>query len=135
MVALGLGAWLTYALLRWNQGETVFAGLTALEWTCVVVIAGCVQTSAQRLGRILRALEKEKRLMSPGAALHDPVFRAYLGIVLGAARRRRDSCLRFCISFFGSSSGASGKLIAPGSGWRRWRRFLFSPGGFRSSSA
>ncbi len=59
MVALGLGAWLTFALLRWNDGEAVFAGLTALEWACVAVIAGCLQTSAQRLGRILRAL-KEK---------------------------------------------------------------------------
>ena len=59
--------------------------LRVLEWACVIVIAGCLQTSAQRLGRILRALESEerRRLMSPSAALHDPVFRAYVGIVLG----------------------------------------------------
>ena len=59
MVALGLGAWLTFALLRWNHGEIVFAGLTALEWTCVAVIAGCLQTSGQRLGRILRVLKRK----------------------------------------------------------------------------
>ncbi|MBA3651279.1 MAG: CDP-alcohol phosphatidyltransferase family protein, partial [Chthoniobacterales bacterium] len=56
MVALGLGAWLTYAILRGNQINKVFAGLTTLEWACAVVIAGCLQTSAQRLARILRAL-------------------------------------------------------------------------------
>ena len=59
MVALGLGAWLTFALLRWNEDGIVFAGLTTLEWACVVVIAGCLQTSAQRLGRILRALKRK----------------------------------------------------------------------------
>ena len=57
MVVLGLGAWLTYALFRWNSGETSFLGLRALEWTCLIVITGCLQTSAQRLGRILRALK------------------------------------------------------------------------------
>ena len=56
MVALGLGAWVTYAILRGNQINKVFAGLTTMEWACVVVIAGCLQTSAQRLARILRAL-------------------------------------------------------------------------------
>ncbi len=59
MVALGLGAWLTFGLLRWYQGNPALAGLTALDWTCVVVIAGCGQTSAQRLGRILRALKRK----------------------------------------------------------------------------
>ncbi len=61
MVALGLGAWLTYSLFRLEDGDQSFAGLTTLEWTCVLVILGCLQTSAQRLARILRAL-KGKRL-------------------------------------------------------------------------
>lgn len=56
MVVLGLGAWLTYGLFRWNHGETSIGSLRALEWTCVIVIAGCFQTSAQRLTRILRGL-------------------------------------------------------------------------------
>ena len=59
MVALGVGAWLTFGLLRWRNGDTVIAGLTALEWSCVVVIAGCVQTIGQRLSRILRALKRK----------------------------------------------------------------------------
>ena len=32
-------------------------GLSVLDWTCLLVIAGCLQTIAQRLGRILRALQ------------------------------------------------------------------------------
>ena len=57
MVALSLGAWLTYALFRWNDGDTYIGNLSALDWACLIVIAGCLQTSAQRLGRILRALK------------------------------------------------------------------------------
>jgi phosphatidylglycerophosphate synthase len=57
MVALGLGAWLTYALDRWNDGDAVIDGLFVLDWACLIVIAGCLQTSAQRLGRIMRALK------------------------------------------------------------------------------
>ena len=59
MVVLGLGAWLTYALWHGNAEAKILAGLTALDWTCVIVIAGCLQTSAQRLGRILRALQRK----------------------------------------------------------------------------
>jgi phosphatidylglycerophosphate synthase len=59
MVTLGLGAWLTWTLLRWNHGAANFSRLTVLEWTCVLVIAGCVQTSGQRLSRILRALKRK----------------------------------------------------------------------------
>lgn len=57
MVALGLGAGLTYALWRWNNRDTIIGGLSALEWTCIIVIAGCVETIARRLARILRALK------------------------------------------------------------------------------
>ena len=56
MVALHLGSWLTYALFRWNQGDTYAGGMRALDWACFIVIVGCIQTSAQRLGRIMRAL-------------------------------------------------------------------------------
>lgn len=59
MVVLHLGAWLTYALFRWNGGDATIGNLSVLDLTCLVVIAGCLQTSAKRLGRILRAL-KEK---------------------------------------------------------------------------
>ena len=59
MVALGLGAWITYGLMRSRDGDIVIAGLTALEWSCLAVIVGCVQTIAQRLARILRTLKRK----------------------------------------------------------------------------
>ena len=61
MVVLGLGAWVTYALFRWNDGNTSLGSLRALDWACLIVIAGCLQTSAQRLGRILRALKAKNK--------------------------------------------------------------------------
>ena len=57
MVVLHLGAWLTYALFRWNNGDTTIGRLPALDLACLIVIAGCLQTCGQRLGRILRALK------------------------------------------------------------------------------
>lgn len=59
MVALSLGAWLTYLLFRYNRGDVIFSGLTALDWTCVLVIAGCLETCVQRLSRIFRALKSK----------------------------------------------------------------------------
>ncbi len=59
MVALGLGSWTTYALWRWHEGDDSIGGLRALEWTCLVVIGGCLQTCGQRLARILRALKRK----------------------------------------------------------------------------
>src|SRR5207253_839812 len=52
MVALHIGAWLTFFL----SGQP-FASLTVLDWTCFVVIAGCVQTIVLRLKRITAALQ------------------------------------------------------------------------------
>ncbi len=46
MVVLGLGAWLMF----------FFRQVPALDLACLVVIAGCVQTIALRLRRILRSL-------------------------------------------------------------------------------
>ncbi len=53
MVALGLGAWLTYFV------QMRFVRLGFLDWACLLVIAGCLQTIAHRLGRILRALKQK----------------------------------------------------------------------------
>jgi len=52
MVALHAGAWLAW----WLGPLRGVAGLSALDWTCLVVIAGCVQTSALRLSRTFRLL-------------------------------------------------------------------------------
>ena len=57
MVVLALGAWLSYGFFR-SQNETVtLFDLTILDWACALVVAGCLQTSTQRLIRIFRALE------------------------------------------------------------------------------
>jgi phosphatidylglycerophosphate synthase len=58
MVALHAGAWLTLGLLWFGEGEIRYAGLTVLDWTHLVIIAGCIQTLAIRLVRIVRALKK-----------------------------------------------------------------------------
>ena len=56
MVVLNVGAWLTLGMLWSAQGRIQFGGLTVLDWTFVVIIAGCLQTMWLRLVRILRAL-------------------------------------------------------------------------------
>ena len=60
MAVLHAGAWLTWGLLRWNSGEILFGGWTVLDWTCLVVIVGCVQTVAVRLARIFRTLREKE---------------------------------------------------------------------------
>lgn len=60
MVTLHVGAWVTLGLIHWGNGMIRFGGLTVLDWTCVVVILGCVQTIAVRLKRIMRALAAKK---------------------------------------------------------------------------
>src|SRR5438094_5579197 len=54
MVALHIGAWLTFLL----RGQS-FTSLTILDWTCFAVIAGCVQTIFVRLKRITAALQNK----------------------------------------------------------------------------
>jgi phosphatidylglycerophosphate synthase len=56
MVALHIGAWVTLACIRWNTGRISFASLTVLDWACVTVIAGCVQTIGVRLKRTMATL-------------------------------------------------------------------------------
>ena len=59
MVALHAGAWLTLGLLWFGDGEIRYGGLTVLDWTHLVIVAGCVQTVVLRLVRILHALHNE----------------------------------------------------------------------------
>ncbi len=61
MVMLSLGAWLSYGLVRGSGDAQLVVRLTALDCACLVVVAGCLQTCAQRLTRILRALETRSR--------------------------------------------------------------------------
>jgi phosphatidylglycerophosphate synthase len=61
MVTLHTGAWATLACVLWNQGRVRIGGLTILDWTCLVVVAGCIETIAVRLGVIMRALKDAER--------------------------------------------------------------------------
>jgi phosphatidylglycerophosphate synthase len=56
MVTLHAGAWMTLGCLWWNQGTPRFGSLTILDWACLIVVAGCLQTMAIRLKRIMAAL-------------------------------------------------------------------------------
>lgn len=55
MVALHCGAWLTFFVASQS-----FATLTILDWTCLVVIGGCVETIVVRLKRITAALQDKR---------------------------------------------------------------------------
>ena len=61
MVALHLGAWSTLALLWSNNGDIRFNNLSVLDWTCLMVVAGCAQTMVVRLKRIMAAVEDRER--------------------------------------------------------------------------
>jgi len=60
MVALSLGAWAMFAY-RSPAELHHFGGLTILDWTCLVIIAGCLETIIVRLKRIVTALQDEAR--------------------------------------------------------------------------
>ena len=56
MVVLHVGAWVTW-LWYWIHGDYLRWGpMTVLDWTCLIVVLGCVQTAGVRLRRILTAL-------------------------------------------------------------------------------
>ena len=59
MVALQVGAWITLGLLWFAGGHIRYGGLTVLDWTHLLIVAGCLETIMVRLRRILRALQKD----------------------------------------------------------------------------
>src|SRR5205823_2019452 len=63
MVALSLGAWTTFAWMWWNVQTMGERGAIPpiLDWTCFVIIAGCLQTIMIRLKRIMAALQDEAK--------------------------------------------------------------------------
>jgi len=60
LVALHVGAWFTLGLLWWGHGTIRSGGLTVLDWTLLVILAGCVQTIGIRLIRILQAIRRQE---------------------------------------------------------------------------
>jgi len=61
MVALSLGAWAMFIFRSCQAGLHDFSRLTILDWTCLVIIAGCLQTIIVRLKRIVTALQDGER--------------------------------------------------------------------------
>lgn len=59
MVALHAGAWLTFACRSYSGSIESIGGFTVLDWTCLIVVAGCLQTMVVRLKRILIALQNK----------------------------------------------------------------------------
>jgi len=57
MVMLHVGAWVTLGLM-WSGRGIRLGGLTALDWTCCLIILGCIQTIWARLRSTLRALHE-----------------------------------------------------------------------------
>jgi hypothetical protein len=55
MVALHAGAWLAFFFAA--QSSATF---TIFDWTCLVVVAGCVETIVVRLKRIAAALQNKQ---------------------------------------------------------------------------
>jgi phosphatidylglycerophosphate synthase len=55
MVVLHAGAWSAAAGRQFAAGPGP-DGLTILDWTCLVIIAGCIETIVVRLRRIMQAL-------------------------------------------------------------------------------
>jgi hypothetical protein len=56
MVALHVGAWTTLAFFFWHNGDVFLGDFMILDWACIIIIAGCLQTIGVRLKRILAAL-------------------------------------------------------------------------------
>src|SRR6184192_1560333 len=61
MVALSLGAWAMFVCRSRQTGLHNFGRLTILDWTCLLIIAGCLQTIIVRLKRIVIALQDRAR--------------------------------------------------------------------------
>jgi phosphatidylglycerophosphate synthase len=55
MVALSIGTWLTFFLSQHSV-----AHFTILDWTCFIIIAGCIETVVVRLKRITVALQDKR---------------------------------------------------------------------------
>lgn len=61
MAAVSVGAWTTALFLATQGGAARPGRLSILDWTCLLVIAGCAQTVFVRLKRIMVALGNKPR--------------------------------------------------------------------------
>jgi phosphatidylglycerophosphate synthase len=61
MVAIHVGSWIALGMFWAGRGDWTYRGLTVLDWTLLAIIAGCVETIAVRLKRIMAALARRVR--------------------------------------------------------------------------
>ncbi|CAN5588323.1 hypothetical protein BH10PLA1_BH10PLA1_12640 [soil metagenome] len=66
MVVLLIGSWVSWVLIVTHGGAKVGGPMSPLDWACIVILAGCVQTIVVRLCRTMRTLEQVEPL--PAAA-------------------------------------------------------------------
>src|SRR4051812_42423695 len=62
MVALHVGAWITLAFFWWNDGVVFLGDFMILDWVCLIIIVGGVQTISLRLKRIMAALRAKSAI-------------------------------------------------------------------------
>lgn len=62
MLTLHIGAWITFGAIQWGWLSGSFDKLTLIDWTCFIIIAGCVQTIVLRLRRIMSALKGKTKV-------------------------------------------------------------------------
>ena len=70
MIVLGAGAFLAFGLLA-TRGTTLVAGLKVLDWTNVVIVAGCVQTCYVRVRHTLADLREARGAVAPSDAARE----------------------------------------------------------------
>ena len=61
MVTLGIGSWLVFLNRSSIPSTALGAHLGILDWTCVIIVAGCIQTMVVRLRRIMVALQHQSK--------------------------------------------------------------------------
>jgi phosphatidylglycerophosphate synthase len=61
MVVLSVGAWAMFVWRSCQRDLHDFGRLTILDWTCLVIIAGCLETIIVRLKRIVSGLQDGER--------------------------------------------------------------------------
>ena len=61
MVALHVGAWLTFCTRLFSPSFQSIGPFSILDWICLIVIGGCVQTIVVRLRRIFLSLPNKSR--------------------------------------------------------------------------
>jgi phosphatidylglycerophosphate synthase len=67
MVTLHIGTWIVLGVIWFGGGNIQCGRLTVLDWTFLIIIAGCVQTICVRLRRIISAMNKVEEENRPSS--------------------------------------------------------------------